>query len=108
MSKFCFLGLLFFPVATTIRHSPFRVLIPSTPARGGQQHHSPFAICFLGKWMKQLLGVDITIRNLLFLILQLGRPVRSPFIKMCYQSLLFELGVHDPFQKRLPLGFLPP
>ena len=74
-----------------IRYSLFRDLISSMPARGGQQHHSPFAISsmpftirslengwdkciqskglatpfiihysfFLGKWMRQGLGVDI-------------------------------------------------
>ena len=87
--------------------------ISSMPARGGQQHHSPFAIScfdflnasqnflnernvyssrdkqhhssftirFGGKWMRQGLGVDITIRHSLFLILQLGCPVHAPFIQ---------------------------
>ena len=108
-----FFGTAFSPVPTAIRHSLFRVLISSMPARGGQQHHSPFAIscfdflntsqnflnernvyssrdkqhhssftiCFLGKWMRQGLGVDITIRHSLFLILQLGCPVHAPFIQ---------------------------
>ena len=42
-----FFGTAFSPVPTAIRHSLFHVLISSMPARGGQQHHSPFAIsCF--------------------------------------------------------------
>ena len=42
-----FFGITFSPVPTAIRHSLFHVLISSMPARGGQQHHSPFAIsCF--------------------------------------------------------------
>ena len=108
-----FFGTAFSPVPTAIRHSLFHVLISSMPARGGQQHHSPFAIScfdflnasqnflnernvyssrdkqhhssftirFLGKWMRQGLGVDITIRHSLFLILQLGCPVHAPFIQ---------------------------
>ena len=123
-----FFGTAFSPVPTAIRHSLFRVLISSMPARGGQQHHSPFAIScfdflnasqnflnasqrcqqhfvfwkmdernvyssrdkqhhssftirFGGKWMRQGLGVDITIRHSLFLILQLGCPVHAPFIQ---------------------------
>ena len=46
-----------------------------------KQHHSSFTIRFLGKWMRQGLGVDITIRHSLFLILQLGCPVHAPFIQ---------------------------
>ena len=108
-----FFGTAVSPVPTAIRHSLFHVLISSMPARGGQQHHSPFAIScfdflnasqnflnernvyssrdkqhhssftirFGGKWMRQGLGVDITIRHSLFLILQLGCPVHAPFIQ---------------------------
>ena len=46
-----------------------------------KQHHSSFTIRFVGKWMRQGLEVDITIRHSLFLILQLGCPVHAPFIQ---------------------------